>query len=270
MFVPLLSLLACEPSPEQGPVLGDDTGPAPVVAHEVWAVSGGAGDLAWDGTGLLATAELGDSVLRWDPETDLEEELGSRLGGSPTSVVLGEDGTIYVSLTDSGVEGAVGVLEGIHDFRALATEASGALFRRPVDLAWDLGGDLVAVDSGAEAVWTVPVLGEPAEARWTEVSARAATLHEGVLILAGEDEVFEAIDGNLEVLNDLSVRDLVSWEGVLLGTTQEGVIRISDGSLLVGLDAGRPAAMALAGETLYVADESGGRIWAADLGSTGD
>ena len=240
------------------------------MATEVWAVSGGAGDLAWDGTGLIATAELGDAILRWDPLTDLDEEIGSRLGGSPTAVALGADETLYVALTDSGVEGFVGILTDLHQIEVLASAAGSALFRRPVDLAWDEDGTLLVADSGAEALWRVPVDGREATAVHTGIAIDAVVRHQQEVLLATEDGVLRLDGDTLALYADLEVRDLVSWGNVLLGTTEDGVVEVLDGSVLVGLDAGRPTALTLAGDTLYVADVSGGRIWAADLALVGD
>lgn len=262
--------MACEPADGTGGAGGPGTAFDPVTAVEVWGVSGGAGDLAWDGSGLIATAELGDTIVRWDPETDLDEELGSRLGGSPTAVALGDDDTRYVALTDSGVEGFVGVLADLHTVDVLASAAGSALFRRPVDLAWDVDGSLLVADSSAEALWRVPVDGSAATAIHIGVPIKAVTRHQGRLVLATEDGVLEDQDGTLTTLSDLEVRDLYSWGDLLLGTTQDGVVRISDGAVLVDLDAGRPGALTAAGDTLYVADESGGRVWEADLASIGD
>jgi hypothetical protein len=266
MFWALFSVFACEPTNDYG-----GTGDAfePVTAEEVWAVSGGAGDLAWDGERLLATAELGDSVLAWDPETDLSEEIGSRLGGSPTAIALGEDGTIYVAVTDSGVEGFVGILTGLHESTLLASSAEGLLFRRPVDMILSQDGFLIVADSGAEAVWRVPVDGSAAQVLWTDLTARSVAEHQGGLVVATEQGIFQDDGGNLVPLTELAVRDLISLNGVLLGTTSEGVVDTETGSVLVSLDAGRPAAMIAAESRLWVADESSGRIWQADTAGVG-
>ncbi len=266
MVLWLLSLTGCETEDSLGP--SGETAPA-VVADEVWAVSGGASDLAWDGSGLIAAAELADVVLRWDPETDHEEELGDRLGASPTAVAIGDDGTRYVALTDHGVEGTVGVLEDLRTVRVLATEADGQLFRRPVDLLLD-GDALLVADSGAEAIWRVPLDGSGATLAHGGLEALALVHHGGGLVVAAADQVLQEQGGGLEPLAELGVRGLVSLDGTLLGTTSEGVVDVLTDELAVALDAGRPASMVLAEALLYVADDSGGRIWRADLGRGGD
>ncbi len=267
MYVVLLSLSACDPADTAGP---EGTAFDPVQATEVWAIGGGAGSLAWDGAGLLATVELGDSVLRWDPETALDDEIGSRLGSSPLAVLTGTDGTVYLATTDSGVEGFVGVLSDPHTLDVLASDAGGVLFRRPVDLAWSTDGALLVADSGAEAVWQVPVDGGAAVQRHGGVAVQALSVHLDQVLLATDEGVLADSDDGLVEHASAVVRDLISWDGVLLGTTADGVVQVDDGALLVGLDAGRPSALARAGEILYVADESGGRVWAADLSAFGD
>jgi len=259
----LLTLVACDPDPADS---GFVTGTEPVVAEEVWAVSGGAGDLAWDGSGLLATAEFGDLVLRWDPETDLDEEIGKRLGGSPTGVAVGTDDIRYVSVTDSGVEALVGVLTGLDELDPLATAVGATLFRHPVDLAWAPDGSLTVVDSGAEAIFRVPVDGSPAEVLLSGVEATGAAWLDDVLYLATAEALLRVDGGATSPVGDLAPRGLAVWEGALLATTSEGVARVGEDGLLVSLESGRPGALALNGDVLYVADDATGRIWQAGLG----
>ncbi len=212
---------------------------------------------------LWITTQHGGEIWTWVEGQERASEALTNL--SFVEAVEPWNGGLWASMSDSGVEGSVGLLgaEGAVVVQATAT-ASGALMRRPLGMVVQ-DGDLFMADPAAGVIWRL----SPGATVVEEMSSPADPLTveswQGDLVIGADEGVWVDRDGAWESLDDRPAYGLAVLGDRLFATNAtEGLFEVG-GADLMGSGPARPGSIVAWENDLYLADSVGGSIWRLSL-----
>lgn len=212
---------------------------------------------------LWATTQHGGELWTWVEGQERASEALTNL--SSVEAVEPWGGELWVSMSDTGVEGSVGPLdaEGAVVVRATGT-ASGALMRRPLEMVVQ-GGDLFIADSAAGAIWRLSPGADVVVALNPPVDPLTLESWQGELVIGADEGVWVDRNGAWESLDDRAAYGLAALGDRLFATNAvEGLFEVG-GADLMGPGPARPGSIVAWGDDLYLADQVGGSVWRLSL-----
>lgn len=251
-----------DPGPHDTDTVGDEG------AQQLLYVEDGPADLDLNAEGVFyITTQYGGHVLSWTPGTHAYDYDQRGVSGL-TGIELDDDGRIWASTSDGGMEGAVGFIEN-NELNELATQAdSGTLFRYPRDVVKAPDGYLLAPDSTVGTLWRIdPNTGDAESLPVDAASPRKLLFVEDTLYLAGSEGIY-TVDYPKPTLTQVDERGawgLVSYGEHLLAANDDSKVFVVGGQSVGGSEIGNPGPMVVVDDTLYVSDLGGTYLWTLDL-----
>lgn len=258
----MLIFISCNDSGKQST---EDTSldeTAPLEVEELFVIPERPFDMTWDSDEtMLISADASGKLYRWDG-TELVEEVGTFHDIQAVHIM---DDTLYYTTTDNGVTGALIDESGT----PLITQSSdGTLLRWPVDITHTPSGTILIADYNAGIIFTYEQDGTSQLFSAGSQTPLALAFVEEVLYIGGEDGVFqkEWPDGIATKIDERSANGLVTYDGLVYASNSvDGIFVVEGVSYPLPDNFGRPSALLIQENMLYVIDQVGRGIWQTSL-----
>lgn len=219
-------------------------------------------DMTWDSDGtMLISADASGKLYRWDG-TELTEQVGRYNDIQAVHVV---ESTFFYTTTDNGVTGALYALSS----EPLLTQSSdGTLLRWPVDITSTPDGTILIADYNAGVVFSYNTDGTSNLYSVGSQTPQALTMLDDMLYIGGEDGIWkkEWPNGIATQIDDRQANGLVTSNGVVYASnSQDGVFIVQGNTYPLPNEIGRPSALLIKENVLYVIDQVGRGVWASEL-----
>jgi hypothetical protein len=176
------------------------------------------------------------------------------------------NGGLWVTMSDTGVEGSVGLLGAGAEVAVQATAtASGNPMRRPQEMAV-LEGELFIADAAAGTLWRLASGASVVEALVPPADPLTLENWQGELVIGTNDGIYLYRSSAWWVLDIRAAYGLAVWGDRLFATNaREGLFEVG-GADQMGSGPARPGSVVAWQNDLYMADEVGGSVWRLSLG----
>lgn len=219
-------------------------------------------DMTWDTDGsMLISADASGKLYRWDGAS-LEEQVGRY---NDIQAIHVDGSTLYYTTTDNGVTGALYALSS----EPLITQSSdGTLLRWPVDITSTSDGTILIADYNAGVVFSYNEDGSSQLYSVGSQTPQALTMLDNMLYIGGEDGIWrkEWPNGIATQIDDRQANGLVSYEGLVYASnSQDGIFVVQGNTYPLPDEIGRPSALLIRENVLYVIDQVGRGVWSSEL-----